>query len=59
MALAGAKVSIKNPGVLTSLWPQFWTLYKNLPRPRAKSLAGEDKKEESGHGPKRRRRIVD
>ena len=59
MALTGAKVSLKNPGALTALWPQFWSLYKELPRPRAKAVLGEEKKEESVHGQKRRRRIIE
>lgn len=57
-ALSGAEVSVKNPGVLTSLWPQFWSLYKELPRPGAKVMSRAGKKEEENNAPKRRRRIV-
>jgi len=58
MALTGADVSIKNPGVLTSLWPQFWSLYKELPRPRANVVSRAGKQEEEDDAPKRRRRII-
>ncbi|MDZ7758774.1 MAG: chorismate mutase [Desulfovermiculus sp.] len=58
-ALTGSKLSLKNPGVLTALWPQFWSLYKELPRPRVKTAVSEIPKEESDNGQKRRRRIVE
>jgi 5-enolpyruvylshikimate-3-phosphate synthase len=58
MALTGADVRIKNPGALTSLWPQFWSLYKELPRPRANVVSKAGKQEEEDDAPKRRRRIV-
>ncbi|MFO7875019.1 MAG: chorismate mutase [Desulfovermiculus sp.] len=59
IAMTGAKVSIKNPGVLTGLWPQFWSLYKELPQPKVKTVTSAVKKEESDNAQKRRRRIVE
>lgn len=59
MALTGSRLSLKNPGALTALWPQFWTLYKELPRPRVKTATAGSKKEENNHDQKRRRRIVE
>ena len=58
-ALSGSKLSLKNPGALTALWPQFWSLYKELPRPKGKTATTGGQKEESDHGQKRRRRIVE
>ncbi len=59
IALTGSRLSLKNPGALTALWPQFWTLYKELPRPRVKTATSGSKKEENKHDQKRRRRIVE
>lgn len=42
-----------NPGIVTDLWPQFWSLYNSLPNPQAKK-----KEEEAAQpAPKPRRRI--
>ncbi|MBS3779822.1 MAG: hypothetical protein KGY41_05470, partial [Desulfovermiculus sp.] len=59
IALTGSRLSLKNPGALTALWPQFWTLYKELPRPRVKTATSVSKKEENNRDQKRRRRIVE
>ncbi|MFW6326053.1 MAG: chorismate mutase [Desulfovermiculus sp.] len=59
IAMTGAKVSIKNPGALTGLWPQFWSLYKELPQPKVKTVASGGQNEERNNAQKRRRRIVE
>lgn len=33
MALKRPGLAVKNPGELTRLWPQFWSLFKGLPDP--------------------------
>ncbi|MFW6054611.1 MAG: chorismate mutase [Thermodesulfobacteriota bacterium] len=33
MALKRPRLIVKNPGELTRLWPQFWSLFKGLPDP--------------------------
>lgn len=41
-----------NPGIVTALWPQFWSFYNKLPRPEIK------KQEEKAPETKPRRRIL-
>jgi 3-phosphoshikimate 1-carboxyvinyltransferase len=59
IAMTGAKMSIKNPGALTGLWPQFWSLYKELPQPKVRTVTAAVQKEERDNAQKRRRRIVE
>ena len=46
-------ICLTNPGNITALWPGFWNLFKNLPKPQA-ALTAQPKGEESDR-PKRRR----
>lgn len=45
-------VRLGNPGIITALWPGFWSLYNTLPAPAAKV------REEKTEKPKNRRRIL-
>jgi 3-phosphoshikimate 1-carboxyvinyltransferase len=58
ISLRRSRIVLTNPGDLTELWPQFWTLYKNLPAPEAGPKPPASGKE-AGHGSKKRRRIVE
>lgn len=42
-----------NPGIITGLWPQFWSLYNSLPKPQFK----KPEEQEAAAPPKPRRRI--
>ncbi len=52
-------MTLKNPGELTSLWPQFWTLYRGLPEPTMERKQEPDRENAADHGSRKRRRIVD
>ena len=58
IALIRPGIVLRNPGELRGDWPDFWTLYNGLPRPQD-ALAAREEKGRTGHGPKRRRYIVE
>jgi len=58
IALRRPHIVLKNPGDLTDLWPQFWSIYKGLPAPQiGQKQANETKGADNVS--KRRRRIVE
>jgi 5-enolpyruvylshikimate-3-phosphate synthase len=64
-AFARPRLTLANPGVMTTLYPQFWALYNALPNPQAakaiRSEAGEEgaqaKKDEERHDEPKRKRV--
>lgn len=48
----GAGIPLGNPGIVTELWPHFWSFYNKLPNPQLKKASEEQKTE------KCRRRII-
>ena len=49
-ALPGFKLG--DPGIMTAVWPRFWTVYNALPEP------GKIRREENAAAEKKRRRII-
>lgn len=49
-------IILKNPGILTEIWPRFWAIYRELPTP---SLHPKKSTGETDLGKKRKRIIVD
>lgn len=61
ISLKRQNIILENPGELTGLWPQFWTIFKGLPTPQyyiSKKERGKSGKDREQHT-KKRRRIVE
>lgn len=56
IALKRPKMSVQNPGELTRLWPQFWSLFKGLPDPQ-RNPAKKRAEPQAGARQKIRRKI--
>lgn len=54
IALSGKKIIIRNPGEMTRLWPQFWSLYRNCTLSRGQ----RNTQREAKHASRKRRRIL-
>lgn len=61
ISLKRQNIILENPGELTGVWPQFWTIFKGLPTPQY--YISKKEREKSGQDreqfPKKRRRIVE
>ena len=54
ISLVRPNIVLRNPGELTGLWPQFWSIFKGLPEPQRRMQEKEAQKKDSDE-PKRRR----
>ena len=55
-AFARPRLTLANPGIMTALYPRFWTLYNALPEPpAAQAVPGEERNEERNDTARRKR----
>ncbi len=52
------RLRLSNPSIVSSLYPQFWSVYNGLPHPRPKSRTEEKEQKEDAAIPARRRVIA-
>ncbi|MFO7816825.1 MAG: hypothetical protein R6V39_03985 [Desulfovibrionales bacterium] len=49
---------LANPGILTSVWPQFWKIFMSLPEPQKQYRRSKENNTQNTEKPQRRRIIV-